>query len=68
MPTPAPNDSKRTRNRQLVGRAATGISAFGVFLSGWMAMRSNDWRQMLLWTVIAAGCGWFASRFAAWGR
>jgi hypothetical protein len=51
-----------------MGRVLTGLSAFGVFLSGYMAMKTTDWRQMLLWTVIAVGCGWFASRFATWGR
>jgi len=64
----APPDPKRDANRKTLGRIAMGAFAFGVFFSGFMAMRTNDWRQMLLWTVIAAGCGWFASRFAAWSR
>jgi hypothetical protein len=68
MATPPPNDPKRDQKKFILGRALTGVFAFGVFLSGWMAMRTNDWRQMALWTVIAVGCGWFASRFAAWGR
>jgi hypothetical protein len=63
----APPDPKR-ENRKTIGRGLTGLFAFGVFVSGYMAMKTSDWRQMLLWTVIAAGCGWFASRFAAWGR
>jgi hypothetical protein len=68
MATPESKDPKQDRKRFILGRIGTGAFAFGVFLSGWMAMRTNDWRQMLLWTVIAAGCGWFASRFALWGR
>ncbi len=68
MPTPAPNDPNRDANRRTLGKIGAGVCAFGVFLSGWMAMRTDDWRQMALWTVIAVGCGWFASRFAAMGR
>jgi len=64
----APPDPKRDRTRTFLGRAGVGVFAFGVFLSGWMAMRTRDWREMLLYTVVAAGCGWFASRFAAWSR
>ena len=64
----APPDPKNGRTRVLLGRIGTGISAFGVFISGWMAMRTNDWRQIALFTVIAVGCGYFASRFAAWTR
>jgi hypothetical protein len=64
MATPDPkNDARR-----LLGRILTGLFAFGVFFSGYMAMKTSDWRQMLLWTVIAAGSGYFASRFAARGR
>ncbi len=68
MPTPAPHEPKRDSKRFILGRTLTGLCAFGVFFCGWMAMRATDWRQMVLWTVIAAGCGWFASRFATWGR
>jgi hypothetical protein len=63
----APPDPKND-NRRLLGRILTAVFAFGVFFSGFMAMKTNDWRQMLLWTVIAAGSGYFASRVAAWGR
>jgi hypothetical protein len=63
----APPDPK-PESRKTLGRALTGLFAFGVFGAGYMAMRTNDWRQMLLWTVIAAGCAWFASRFSAWSR
>jgi hypothetical protein len=62
MATPASNDPKHDRTRPLLWRGLTGLLAFGVFMSGWMAMRTQDWRQMVLWTVIAAGCAWFASR------
>jgi hypothetical protein len=65
MPTPDPAKDAR---RKLLGRIGTGVCAFGVFLAGFMAMKTNDWREMLLWTVLAAGCGWFASRFAIWSR
>jgi hypothetical protein len=68
MATPPPPDPKRERTRFVLARVATGLFAFGVFLSGYMAMKTSDWRQMVLWTVIAAGCAWFASRLAAMGR
>ena len=64
----APPDPKKDARRRALGRAGTGFFALGVFLSGYMAMKTTDWRQMLLWTVLAAGCGWFASRFAIWSR
>ncbi|MGB8930648.1 MAG: hypothetical protein WCC48_05295 [Anaeromyxobacteraceae bacterium] len=61
-------DPSRDGTRKLVGRIGTVACAFGVFLAGWMGMRTSDWRQIALWTVIAVGCAWFASRFAAWTR
>jgi hypothetical protein len=67
MAPPAPQDPKRDRT-SLIRRAGTAVFAFGIFISGWMGMQTEDWRQMVLWVVIAAGCGWFASRLAAWGR
>ena len=63
-----PPDSKKDARRRILGKAGTGVCALGVFLAGYMAMKTGDWRQMLLWTVLAAGCAWFASRFAIWGR
>jgi len=68
MGPPVPQDPKKVGKRQLIGRVGTGVFAFGIFMSGWMAMRNDDWRQMLLWAVVATGCGWFASRFATWSR
>jgi hypothetical protein len=62
-PDPKPSDGRR-----LLGKVGAAACAFGVFLSGWMAMRTDDVRQMVLWTIIAAGCGYFASRFASFGR
>ncbi len=36
-------------------------SALAVFTCGWLAMHTNDWRLMLLYTVLALGAAALAS-------
>ena len=67
MAPPASQDPKRDRTN-LLRRAGTGVFALGIFTAGWMGMQTEDWRQMVLWVVIAGGCGWFATRLAHWDR
>jgi hypothetical protein len=50
--TPDPERSSRPPSR-FAARAAFVASAFAVFICGWLAMRTNDWRQMVLWSALA---------------
>jgi hypothetical protein len=39
-----------------------------VFACGWFAMRSSDWKQIVLLTLLAAVAGIVASRFSRRAR
>lgn len=52
MDQPQPASSPR-----LLARFGMYASAFGVFLCGWMAMKADDWRVMVGWTVVAGVAG-----------
>jgi hypothetical protein len=63
VPTPDPQRSKSP----LPGWASQAgfvASALAVFTCGWLAMHTNDWRLMLLYTVLALG----AAALATWVR
>jgi hypothetical protein len=40
-------------------------SAFALFLCGYLAFRSDDWRLTLVFSLLAIGAAILASRFAA---
>jgi len=48
---------------RLLARIGMYASAFGVFLCGWMAMKTDDWRIMVGLTAVAAVAGMAASAF-----
>jgi hypothetical protein len=50
--TPDPERSSRPPPRA-AAQAAFVASAFAVFICGWLAMRTSDWRQMVLWSALA---------------
>jgi hypothetical protein len=52
--TPGPERSSPNRppTRWPV-QAAFVASAFAVFICGWLAMKTNDWRLMILYTALA---------------
>lgn len=65
MPDPAPTES---RVRRLAQQAGFFASAFAVFTCGWLAMRSEDWRRVLLFSLLALGAAALASAFSRRGR
>jgi NADH:ubiquinone oxidoreductase subunit 4 (subunit M) len=54
-----------TRTMAKLGMA---LGAFGVFTCGWLAMRTDDWRKMLAYTLLAMGAAMAASAFSRRAR
>jgi hypothetical protein len=50
-----PDDQPSGNPARFMARLGAGLAAFGVFTCGWLAMRSDDWRQMVLYTLLAIG-------------
>jgi hypothetical protein len=50
--------------RQVASRAGFIGSALAVFTCGWLAMRSDDWKRMVLFSALALVAGALASAFA----
>jgi hypothetical protein len=44
------------------------LSAFGLFLCGFLAMQTSDWKQIVLYSVLALGAGVAASIFSRMAR
>ena len=44
------------------------VSAFGLFLCGFLAMQTTDWRKIVLYAVLALGAGLAASIFSRMAR
>jgi cyanate permease len=63
VPTPGP-----TPARSLASRAGFIASAFAVFLCGWFAMQTDDWKKMVLFSVLALGAVALTSLFSRQGR
>jgi hypothetical protein len=54
-------------NRTLAKLGVTA-SAFAIFTCGWLAMRTEDWRQIVLFSVLALGAGAVAAAFSRHAR
>jgi NADH:ubiquinone oxidoreductase subunit 4 (subunit M) len=63
VPPPAPDTLRR-----LSSRAGFLASAFAVFTCGWLAMRTDDWKRMILYSVLALGAAALASAFSRRSR
>jgi hypothetical protein len=63
-----PGDSLSERLRALSARVGVVAAAFAVFLCGWLAMRSTDWKQMVLFSALALAAGAVASAFGRRAR
>jgi len=61
--TSDPGSSERPSGR-VAAKAGFLASAFAVFTCGWLAMRSDDWKQMVLFSVLALGAAALASAFS----
>jgi hypothetical protein len=64
----APPAPARQASGRLLARLGVGLSAFAVFTCGWLAMQTDDWRRMLLYSVLALGAGALASGFSRRAR
>ncbi len=58
QPTP-PGGPSRT-----LAQVGMGLAAFAVFTCGWLATRSDDWRQVVGFTVLAGVAGLVAQAFS----
>jgi hypothetical protein len=63
-----PRPSRDDRTARLLARAGTTAAAFVVFTCGWLAMKSQDWRGMVLWSLLAMVASLVASSFARRAR
>ena len=54
-------------NRTLA-KAGVVAAAFAVFTCGWLGMKTDDWRKMLLYAVLALASGVLASTFSRHAR
>lgn len=51
-----------------VAKLGVAVSALAIFTCGWLAMRTEDWRQVVLFSVMALGAGAVASAFSRHAR
>jgi hypothetical protein len=51
-----------------MAKAGMALSAFAVFTCGWLAMRTDDWRQILGFSLLALVAGAVASGFSRQAR
>ena len=49
-------------NRTLA-KLGVALSAFGIFTCGWLAMSTDDWRRIVLYSLLALGAGAAAWRW-----
>jgi hypothetical protein len=54
-------------NRTLA-KAGVAAAAFAVFTCGWLGMKTDDWRKMTLYAVLALASGAVASAFSRHAR
>jgi hypothetical protein len=65
---PHMDDQTPVRTSSLLARAGMYVSAFGVFLCGWLAMKTDDWRIIVGLTALAGVAGIAASAFGKRSR
>jgi hypothetical protein len=57
---PDPNAGRRGA---LLARVGSILSVFAVFMCGWFAMQTTDWKRIVLFTALALGAGILATHF-----
>jgi NADH:ubiquinone oxidoreductase subunit 4 (subunit M) len=63
LPDQPPDGLPRT-----MAKLGMGLAAFAVFTCGWLAMRTDDWRKMAAYTLLALGAAMAASAFSRRAR
>jgi NADH:ubiquinone oxidoreductase subunit 4 (subunit M) len=53
---------------RVMAKLGMALAAFGVFTCGWLAMRTDDWRKMAAYTLLALGAAMAASAFSRRAR
>jgi hypothetical protein len=54
--------------RRIAAKAGFVASAFAVFTCGWLAMSTDDWKRMVLFSALALGGAALASAFSRASR
>lgn len=57
------SDPSEGRLRRVAAQVGVALSAFAVFLCGWLAMRSDAWPRVILFSVLALVAAGLASVF-----
>jgi hypothetical protein len=52
---PTPDPAPRRPSPRWTAQAGFVASAFAVFICGWLAMKTSDWRLMVLYSALALG-------------
>lgn len=61
-----PADKEKVR--RIASKIGVGVSAFCVFTAGWVAMKSDDWKTIVVVSVLALVAGVVASKLSAGSR
>ena len=61
-----PGDKDKVR--RIASKIGVGVSAFCVFTAGWVAMKSDDWKTIVVVSVLALVAGVVASKLSAGTR
>jgi hypothetical protein len=65
---PDPKDQPPSGPSRAVAKLGMALSALGVFTCGWLAMRTDDWRMMAVYTVLALAAAMVGSTFSRLAR
>lgn len=49
---------------KILARIGMVASALAVFLCGWLAMKTSDWKRIVLFTLMAGGAALVAQAFS----
>lgn len=60
--------ARREKFRRIATKVGVAVSAFTVFTSGWIAMKSDDWRTVTVVTILAGVAGVVAAGLSARSR
>ena len=65
---PASDPTRPETLRRIASKAGFLASALAVFTCGYLAMRSDDWKRMVLYSALALVAGALASAFSRGAR
>jgi len=65
---PDPHDQPPSGPSRAMAKLGMALSGLAVFTCGWMAMRTDDWRMMALYTLLALAAAMVGSTFSRLAR